>query len=63
MKKEKEVIIFYYVEVLNETEQLMVFSDAAKNTGVELILNTALPIEVQDIQINKKITRLLKAEK
>jgi len=50
-----------YVEVLNETEHFFVF--AVKNSdkqlcGLELILNLALPVEVQDIKIRKTITKV-----
>lgn len=53
-------IEFYYLEIINETEQLMVFTTTfnRKEYGLDLMLNTALPIEVQDIQIRKIITKL-----
>jgi hypothetical protein len=62
MSKEKKEAIFYYLEVLNETEQLMIFTTKEEKIGIDLILNTALPIEIQNIQINKKITKLLEAK-
>lgn len=62
-QKEKEAIIFYYLEVLNETEQLIIFTDKSEKIGLDLILNTALPAEIQDIQINKIITKLIKGIK
>jgi len=51
---------FDYLEVLNETEQLMVFTIVfdKKEYGQTLLLNTALPIEVQDIRIRKTVTFL-----
>jgi len=56
MKKEAE---FYYLEVINETEQLMIFTIDfnRKKYGADLILNMALPIEVQDVKIRKTVTK------
>lgn len=49
-----------YVEVINETEQLMIFAFPVgkKAYGLDLMLNTALPATIQDIQIRKLITKL-----
>lgn len=49
-----------YVEVLNETEQVLVFATTFNNEpyGAPLTLNTALPVDVQDIQIRKTVTKL-----
>ena len=63
MKQKEKEVIFDYVEVINETEQLMIFTEGTGKTGIDLILNTALPVQVQDIQINKKIAKLLEAKK
>lgn len=54
-----------YVEVLNETEQLFIFAveSGKKSYGLDLILNTALPAEIQDIQMRKLITKLETAKK
>jgi len=51
---------FYGVYVLNETEQLLIFTTTfdKKNYGLDFILNTALPPEVQDLQIIKIINKL-----
>lgn len=51
-----------YVEVVNETEQFMIFSTTfdKKDLGLELILNTALPLQVQDLRIRKTVERLEK---
>lgn len=48
---------FKYVEVLNETEQLMLFSTVfgGQEYGAVVTLNTALSIENQDIEIGKAI--------
>lgn len=49
-----------YVEVLNETEQYMIFAVdyEGKTYGLDIALNTALPAEVQDVQIRRLITKL-----
>jgi len=51
---------FNYLGVLNETEQLVVFTTIynKKSYGVCIILNTALPEEIQDVQIRKTIKKL-----
>ncbi len=56
---------FAYLEIVNATEQLMVFSTEyyGKPYGLEIILNTALPIEVQDGQIRKVIEKLATMKK
>jgi len=53
-------IEFYYVEVMNETEQFMVFTTTfdKKELGKDLVLNTALPPAIQDIQIRRTIALL-----
>ena len=53
---------FYGVYVLNETEQLLIFTTIfdRKDYGIDLILNTALPPEVQDLQIAKTVNKLQK---
>jgi len=53
-------IIFEYLEVLNETEQLIVFSTIfdRKSVGLDLKLNTALPAPIQDIQLRRTIVKL-----
>lgn len=55
-------ITFEYVEVINETEQLMVFSTMfdKKEWGLDILLNTALPAQVQDLKIRTIITKLEK---
>lgn len=51
---------FKYVEVLNETEQLMLFSTVFGGTeyGATVTLNTALSIKNQDIEIGKVVYQL-----
>jgi len=46
-----------HVEVLNETEQILIFTTKfnKKDFGANLILNLALPVTVQDIQIRKTV--------
>ncbi len=53
-------IEFYGVYVLNETEQLLIFITTfdRKDYGLDLILNTALSPEVQDLQIAKTVNKL-----
>ena len=53
-------ITLEYVEVINATEQLMVFSTVfdRKEWGLDLVLNTALPPQVQDLKIRALITKL-----
>ena len=49
-----------YVEVLNETEQLFLFAVEfnKKLYGLELALNLALPVTIQDIQIRRLIAKV-----
>lgn len=49
-----------YLEVMNETEQFMVFQTTfnKKEYGQSLMLNTALPVQVQDIQIERTVRTL-----
>ena len=51
-----------YLEVLNETEQFIIFQTVfdKKPYGLDLTLNTALPAPVQDEKIRKIIERLSK---
>lgn len=62
MKKEAE---FYYLEVINETEQLMIFTVDfnKKKYGADLILNIALPILVQDEKIRKTVAKAKKMKR
>jgi len=57
----KEVEL-YYLEVLNETEQFMIFTTTFNKElfGLDLTLNTALPAQVQDLKIARIIERLSK---
>jgi len=50
---------FGYLEVLNETEQLMIFTVRFNKRlwGMDIILNTVLPVEIQDIQLRKVIAK------
>jgi len=52
--------VLYYLEVLNETEQVLIFTVDFNNKkyGVDLILNTALSVQVQDVKIRKTIAKL-----
>jgi hypothetical protein len=61
MTKTKKEVFFSYVEVLNATEQLMVFTTVIdkKEYGAHLILNTALSIGMQDIHITNTINQVL----
>ncbi len=56
---------FVYLEIVNQTEQLMVFSTSyyGKEYGLEIILNTALPIEVQDEKLRKIIAKVASMKK
>lgn len=51
---------FAYLEIINNTEQLIIFVTTfnKKSYGADIILNTALPVEVQDVQIRKVIKKL-----
>jgi len=51
---------FYYLEILNETEQLMIFRTTFNKEpyGEMLVLNTALPVKKQDEQIKQAVYRL-----
>lgn len=51
-----------YVEVLNETEQLLFFTTIFNKEiyGSPVILNTALTIKNQDIEIQKTVEKLKK---
>jgi len=53
-------IEFAYLEILNLTEQYMIFTTTfnRKEYGVDITLNTALPIEVQDVKLRKIIKKL-----
>lgn len=61
MSKRKEVD-FYYLEVVNETEQLMIFTTTFDKdlVGLDIMLNTALPVQVQDLKIARIVERLSK---
>jgi len=51
---------FIYVEVLNETEQIFVFETTFNKQlyAQVIILNTALPIKIQDLELSKIIESL-----
>ena len=51
---------FLYVEVINETEQILIFQTIFnKQPYAKMItLNTALPVEMQDERLRKLITSL-----
>jgi len=55
-------VTLIYVEVINETEQVLIFATVFNKEpyGVPLTLNIILPVEVQDIQIRKAIMALEK---
>lgn len=50
-----------YIEVMNETEQLFVFSTIFKGEiyAQPIILNMALPIGIQDLTFQKSILALI----
>jgi len=54
-------IVFDYLEVLNATEQLMVFLTVFNNQtyGTTLTLNTALPPRLQDAKIAEAVEALI----
>lgn len=51
---------FIYVEVINETEQVLVFEATfnGKSYAVPIVLNMALPIESQDVILVNAIVAL-----
>lgn len=54
-----------YLEILNETEQFMMFAVKyyGKLYGLELTLNTALPVKTQDEQIAALVEKLITMRK
>ena len=50
-----------YIEVMNETEQLFVFETTfnKQQYAIPLILNMALPVEIQDTQFGNVILSLV----
>lgn len=61
MPKIKKEVYFSYVEVLNATEQLMIFTTVidGEEYGDHLILNTALSVGMQDILITNTVNKVL----
>ena len=51
---------FIYVEVMNETEQVLVFQTTfnGNSYAIPVILNTALPVEAQDVLLANAIAAL-----
>lgn len=60
-----KTVDFSYVEVLNTTEQLMVFTTKidGKEYGSYVILNTALSVGMQDIEIANTVDQVMKLTK
>ncbi len=50
-----------YIEVMNETEHLFVFSTKFNGTeyAVPIVINTALPIAIQNTVLNKALLTLI----